>query len=377
MDLGKWGVFAFTDVLTPAQLAELAQRTEQLDYTALWYPEVLGYEAFALGSFLLTQTTRLVIASGIANIYARDATAVKQGQHTLATLSGGRFLLGLGVSHVPLVEEARGHQYRPPVAAMRAYLDAMDKAVATAPAVEEPPPTVLAALGPQMTALASARTAGALPYNVTPSTRRGRGPSSAQTAGCVSSKRCSWSRTRPRPVRSRARRWRSTYPCPTTAKTGSVSAFGKRTWRTAAATDFWTPWSPGAMRRPFNNASTPMLMREPVTSASSPCIQTGSPSRTSRPWPPSPPSGTGACVPAACRTGLRRRGPWLDKIHCSNPYRRFADTPPRTVFASGHEDHDVHQFLITLSRQPSSRGHIKQSCKANCIAIIRGSYLSS
>jgi probable F420-dependent oxidoreductase len=168
MDLGKWGVFYFTDVLTPAQLTELAQRTEQLGYAALWYPEVLGYESFALGSFLLTQTTRLVIASGIANMYARDATAAKQGQHTLAKLSGGRFVLGLGVSHVPLVEDARGHQYRPPVATMRAYLDATDKAVAIAPTLEAPPPTVLAALGPQMTALAAARTAGALPYNVTP-----------------------------------------------------------------------------------------------------------------------------------------------------------------------------------------------------------------
>jgi probable F420-dependent oxidoreductase len=129
---------------------------------------VLGYESFALGSFLLTQTTRLIIASGIVNIYARDATAAKQGQHTLATLSGGRFLLGLGVSHAPLVEDVRGHQYQSPVVAMRVYLDAMEKAVAVATPLEESPPTVLAALGPQMTALAAARTQGALPYNVTP-----------------------------------------------------------------------------------------------------------------------------------------------------------------------------------------------------------------
>jgi len=168
MNLGRWGVFCFTDPLTPAQLTELAQRTEQLGYSALWYPEVLGYESFALGSFLLTRTTRLIVASGIANIYARDATAAKQGQHTLAKLSGGRFVLGLGVSHVPLVEDTRGHQYRSPVATMRAYLDAMNRAAASAPALEEPPPTVLAALGPQMTALAGTRTAGALPYNVTP-----------------------------------------------------------------------------------------------------------------------------------------------------------------------------------------------------------------
>jgi probable F420-dependent oxidoreductase len=168
MELGKLGVFCFTDTLTPAQLRDLAQRTERLGYAALWYPEVLGYESFALGSFLLSQTESLIIAAGIANIYARDATAMKQGQHTLAKLSGGRFLLGVGVSHVPLVENARGHQYGRPVASMRAYLEAMDKAAAIAPPLDEPPPMVLAALGPQMTALAAARTAGALPYNVTP-----------------------------------------------------------------------------------------------------------------------------------------------------------------------------------------------------------------
>lgn len=168
MELGKLGVFCFTDPLTPAQLTDLAQRTERLGYAALWYPEVLSYESFSLGSFLLTRTETLIIASGIANIYARDAAAAKQGQHTLAKLSGGRFLLGLGVSHVPLVENARGHQYATPVATMRGYLDAMEKAVTIAPPLEEPPPVVLAALGPQMTALAAARTTGAFPYNVTP-----------------------------------------------------------------------------------------------------------------------------------------------------------------------------------------------------------------
>lgn len=168
MELGKLGVFCFTDSLSPAQLTELAQQTERLGYGALWYPEALSYESFALGGFLLHQTTTLNIAAGIANIYARDATTMKQGQHTLASLSGGRFLLGLGVSHVPLVEDARGHEYKKPVPTMRAYLDAMDKATAIAPPLEEPPPIVLAALGPQMTALASAHTAGAFPYNVTP-----------------------------------------------------------------------------------------------------------------------------------------------------------------------------------------------------------------
>ena len=168
MDLGTKGVFWFTDTLSPTQLIVLAQRTEELGYAALWYPEVMAYEAFSLGSFLLGYTEKLIIASGIANIYARDAAATKQGQHTLTKLYGGRFLLGLGVSHVPLVEDARGHKYRPPIAAMRAYLDSMEKAVAIAPSLKERPPIVLAALGPQMMALAGRRTDGAFPYNVTP-----------------------------------------------------------------------------------------------------------------------------------------------------------------------------------------------------------------
>src|SRR5215813_8983272 len=175
MDLGQKGVFWFTDALSPSQLVELAQRTEQLGYAALWYPEVFCYESFGLGGFLLAHTKKLIVASGIANIYARGAAATKQGQHSLAKLYGGRFILGLGVSHVPLVEDARGHQYRQPVATMRAYLDAMEKAADIAPSIDEPPPTVLAALGPQMTTLGGRRTNGVFPYNVTPEhTQRAR-----------------------------------------------------------------------------------------------------------------------------------------------------------------------------------------------------------
>ena len=168
MELGKLGVWCFTDSLAPEQLKELAQSTERLGYGALWYVEAIGYESFSLGSFLLNQTETLNVASGITNIYGRDATAAKQGQHSLAKFSGGRFLLGLGVSHIPLVEDARGHHYDKPLPKMRAYLDAMENAAAIAPPLEDPAPTVLAALGPKMTELAGVRTAGALSYNVTP-----------------------------------------------------------------------------------------------------------------------------------------------------------------------------------------------------------------
>jgi len=168
MQLGQKGVFWFTDTLSPAQLVELAERSEQLGYSALWYPEALSYECFSLAGYLLAHSAKLIVASGIANIYARDPTTMKQGQHSLAKFSDGRFLLGLGVSHTLLVEDVRGHQYSRPVTTMRAYLDAMEKAAANAPALAEPAPVVLAALGPRMTALAGERTTGAFPYNVTP-----------------------------------------------------------------------------------------------------------------------------------------------------------------------------------------------------------------
>jgi len=166
MKIGKLGVWCSTNQLTRDQLVELAEGVERLNYDVLWYPESLAYESLSLASFLLGRTTRLCVGSGIANIYARDAVAAMAGHNTLNALYDDRFILGLGVSHMPLVETRRGHRYGKPVATMRAYLDAMAGAgvIVKAPARN----LVLAALGPNMLALARDRTEGALPYNVTP-----------------------------------------------------------------------------------------------------------------------------------------------------------------------------------------------------------------
>ena len=115
----------------------------------------------------MSHSRRLIVGSGIANIYARDPAAAAMGHNTLNALYGGRFVLGLGVSHAPIVG-LRGHEYAKPVATMRAYLDGMEaswKAMNQTPAERH---IVLAALGPNMTALAGERTLGAFPYNVTP-----------------------------------------------------------------------------------------------------------------------------------------------------------------------------------------------------------------
>jgi probable F420-dependent oxidoreductase len=168
MQLGKLGVWYFTETLPAAQSAEAAQRIESLGYSAFWIPEAIGRHPFAQAAWLLAKTERLVVATGIANIYARDAAATAAAQKTLAEQSGGRFLLGLGVSHRPMVEGVRGHVYQSPVATMRAYLDGMSKAPYAAVPPAETPPTVLAALGPQMLKLAATRTQGAHPYFTTP-----------------------------------------------------------------------------------------------------------------------------------------------------------------------------------------------------------------
>jgi len=168
MQLGKLGVWASLDGMTAANALAFAQRTEGRGFGALWTPESRGRNVLVNAAWLLAGTSTLVIATGIANIYARDAMAMANAQRGLNEQSGNRFLLGLGVSHKPMVSNMRGHTYGPPVPTMRAYLDAMQAAPYQAPPPSELPRTMLAALGPKMLALAAERTDGAHPYCVTP-----------------------------------------------------------------------------------------------------------------------------------------------------------------------------------------------------------------
>jgi probable F420-dependent oxidoreductase len=180
------GVWAGTDALSAAQAADFARRTESWGYGALWIPEAVGREVFSACAWLLANTSRLIIASGIANIYARDPLSAAAAQKGLNEQSGGRFLLGLGVSHVPLVESLRHHTYGKPVATMRSYLRAMTEAPYRAVAPAEAPKTILAALGPKMLELAAEQADGAHPYNVPPEhTHKARALLGANKLLCV------------------------------------------------------------------------------------------------------------------------------------------------------------------------------------------------
>ena len=174
MQINQLGVWAATDHLSASNAAGFARRIEAWGYGALWIPEALGREVFSASAWLLANTSALIVASGIANIYARDPAASAAAQKGLNEQSGGRFLLGLGVSHVPLVE-VRKHAYGKPLATMRAYLRGMAEADYRGIAPPAPPKTVLAALGPKMLELSAELADGAHPYNVPPEhTRQAR-----------------------------------------------------------------------------------------------------------------------------------------------------------------------------------------------------------
>ena len=169
MQLGAFGVWNFQlDILPASRMLEAAAELEELGYGALWFGEATGREALTKAGLLLAGTNGIVIATGIANIYGRDPVTMSAAQKTLAEAYPNRFLLGLGVSHIPLVEKLRGHQYDKPVPTMRAYLDAMDQAPYQAVPPASRPPRVLAALGPMMLKLSAERAEGAHPYNTTP-----------------------------------------------------------------------------------------------------------------------------------------------------------------------------------------------------------------
>jgi len=168
MDLGRVGIWHFLD-LSPAPVAqEAAREVERLGFKTLWIPEALGREAFTHAGLLLAGTERLTVATGIANVWARDAMAMAAAQKTLAEAYPGRFLLGMGVSHAPLVGGMRGHAYEKPLSFLRSYLDTMDTAPYMAAQPSEPPPRVLASLHPKSLELARERAWGSHPYFVPP-----------------------------------------------------------------------------------------------------------------------------------------------------------------------------------------------------------------
>jgi probable F420-dependent oxidoreductase len=174
MDTSEWNLpriglwTGALDAVGMHRAQELAVEIEQLGYGALWLPEVAGRDVMLSLGMILSATERLIGATGIASIWARDAVTMTGGVKGLTEAFPDRVLLGLGVSHDSLVSGLRGHDYNKPLAAMRAYLEAMDKAPYTAVRPTTPLRRVLAALGPKMLALSAESADGAHTYFVPP-----------------------------------------------------------------------------------------------------------------------------------------------------------------------------------------------------------------
>lgn len=165
--LGPAGIWSWAlQRLSAAAEGDAARELEAIGYPAVWFPETLANkEALSHSAILLAATSRLVVATGIASIHARDPMAMANGAKGLAEAYPDRFVLGIGVSHAPSVAK-RGGTYGSPLETMRAYLDAMASTPYGAPEPDPPVPVVLAALGPRMLELAAERADGAHPYFV-------------------------------------------------------------------------------------------------------------------------------------------------------------------------------------------------------------------
>jgi probable F420-dependent oxidoreductase len=163
--LGRVGVWTFAfDRLPVSDVLADAAEIESLGYGALWVPEgSSSRDIFAHLSILLGATERITVASGIANVTARQPEVMAAGLRTLADAEPDRLVAGIGIGH-EYSTESRGFHWDRPLSRMRAYLDEVDAATAVPCPVE--PRRLLAALGDRMLRLSAERAVGAHTYFV-------------------------------------------------------------------------------------------------------------------------------------------------------------------------------------------------------------------
>lgn len=164
--LGPAGVWSSFDRLPIDEVLSFGRSAESAGYDAFWTQETAGRDPFALLAAVAGATRTIRLGVGIAVVYGRDAVAMRAGAATVQEVSGGRMVLGLGASHRDTVTEVRGHEYAPPLSAMRAFLAAYEAAPYRGPTPFGEPALVLAALRERMLRLAATRADGAFPYLV-------------------------------------------------------------------------------------------------------------------------------------------------------------------------------------------------------------------
>src|SRR6266852_8767312 len=158
MKSGTIGVWTNLGAMAAPESLEFARMVEKCGYTTLWVPEGGGgRDPFAHAAYLLSHTSSLELATGIANMWTRDPVAMCSASKTVADIAGGRFVLGIGVSHQPTVTD-RGHSYSKPYSYMKEYLPKLKSALYRAVPPREEVPILIAALHPKMLELAAKET---------------------------------------------------------------------------------------------------------------------------------------------------------------------------------------------------------------------------
>jgi len=167
IELGRFGVWdRWFRSADPSHAGEAAAELEGLGYGTVWFPAGEEGAWFPRARAMLAATSRIVVATGIVNLWTNDAAETAAQDAVLRAEHPGRFLLGLGVGHAP-----QDRAYAKPFTAMREYLDRLDAASPPVP----PEGRAIAALWPRMLGLARERSAGSHTYLVTPEhTRRAR-----------------------------------------------------------------------------------------------------------------------------------------------------------------------------------------------------------
>ena len=163
--LGRTGIWSTPPETFGADGRDLAAAVEKYGFGSLWLGgSHIAPDAFTQLVALLDGSTKLIVGTGIASIWGREPSDMRQGADTLSQGFPGRFILGLGVAHAPAVEKL-GKSYARPYSAMERYLDEMDHPAGQA--TDDPggrPVRVLAALGPRMLELSRDQADGAHPY---------------------------------------------------------------------------------------------------------------------------------------------------------------------------------------------------------------------
>ena len=156
------------DHLTVKETQEIARHSEELGYRAIWLTDTIGRDPLIHAGQLLSATNTLTVGTAVLNIHLRTPESVGGAANTLADQSDGRFLLGIGMSHPELIEDALKRTYASPVETVTQYLEAIRATLWLGPEISEAPPVVLGALGPKMLAAAGAHFAGAIPVQIPP-----------------------------------------------------------------------------------------------------------------------------------------------------------------------------------------------------------------